>query len=85
MRARTWRWHSLGRGADLRVEVWETGEKIAVISGNPPGLISLARALLTLAQDDVPDGRHFDFDTYGLVAGSIALRIELVVQPGFVM
>jgi hypothetical protein len=62
----------------LRVDVWETPEQTVVISGNASGLISLARHLLTLAQADVPEGRHFDFDTYGgwLDNGSSALRIE---------
>lgn len=50
-----------------------------VLSGNPAGLTSLARHLLTLANDDVPDGMHFDFDTYAgwLSDGSMALRIEI--------
>jgi hypothetical protein len=62
----------------LRLGVWETPERTVVISGNASGLVSLARHLLTLAQVDVPGGRHFDFDTYGgwLDDGSFALRIE---------
>jgi len=63
----------------LRAEVWESPEKTVVISGNPAGLVSLARHLLTLAQDAVPNGRHFDFDTYcgSLESGSAAIRIEV--------
>jgi len=63
----------------LRAEVWETPERTVVISGNPAGLRSLARHLLTLAQDAVPDGRHLDFDTYcgWLEEGSAAIRIEV--------
>jgi hypothetical protein len=34
-----------------------------VISGNTARLQSLARHLLTLAQDGVPDGRHLDSTT----------------------
>ena len=68
--------------AVLRAEVWESPEKTVVISGNPSGLMSLARHLLTLAQDAVPDGRHFDFDTYSgwLEDGSTAIRIEVEKQ-----
>lgn len=63
----------------LRVEVVEHPERTAVISANPAGLRSLARHLLTLAQDKVPGGRHFDFDRYcgWLDDGSVALRIEV--------
>ncbi|WP_162907414.1 Imm32 family immunity protein [Allorhizocola rhizosphaerae] len=63
----------------LRAEVWESPEKTIVISGNAAGLSSLARHLLTLAQGDVPDGRHLEFDTYcgWLEEGSAAIRIEL--------
>ena len=63
----------------LRAEVWETPERTVVISGNPAGLRSLARHLLTLAQDSVPDGRHLDFDSYSgwLEEGSAAVRIEV--------
>jgi hypothetical protein len=66
-------------GTVLRAEVWESPEKTVVISGNPAGLVSLARHLLTLAQDAVPDGRHLDFDTYcgWLEEGSAAIRIEV--------
>jgi len=65
--------------AVLRAEVWESPEKTVVISGNPAGLMSLARHLLTLAQDAVPNGRHFDFDTYcgWLEDGSAAIRLEV--------
>jgi hypothetical protein len=51
-------------GTVLRAEVWVSPEKTVVISGNPAGQVSLARHLLTLAQDAVPNGRHLDFDTY---------------------
>ncbi|BCJ73713.1 hypothetical protein CS0771_32570 [Catellatospora sp. IY07-71] len=63
----------------LRAEVWESPEQTVVISGNPAGLVSLARHLLSLAQEAVPDGRHFDFDTYcgWLEEGSAAIRIEV--------
>lgn len=66
-------------GTVLRAEVWESPEKTVVISGNPAGLVSLARHLLTLAQESVPDGRHLDFDTYcgWLEEGSAAIRVEV--------
>ena len=64
----------------IRVEIWDSPETNVVVSGNAAGLVSLARHLLTLAQADVPDGRHLDFDTYGgwLDEGSVGLRIEIV-------
>jgi hypothetical protein len=63
----------------LRAEVREAPEETVVISGNPAGLTSLARHLLTLAQDAVPDGSHFDFDSYlgWFEEGSLAIRIEV--------
>jgi len=66
-------------GAVLRAEVWESPERTVVISGNAAGLVSLARHLLTLAQDAVPDGRHLDFDTYcgWLAEESAAIRVEI--------
>ena len=66
-------------GAEIRAEVWEAPERTAVISGNSAGLRSLARHLLMLAQDEVPDGNHLDFDSYcgWLKEGSIAIRIEV--------
>lgn len=70
--------------ATLKVEVWESPERTAIISGNPAGLVSLARHLLTLAQDAVPDGQHFDFDTYlgWLDEGSVAIRLEVEKREG---
>ena len=72
---RTW-WED---GAALRAEVWDEPERTVVISGNSAGLRSLARHLLTLAQRQVPDGRHLDFDSYGgsLSEDSLAIRLEV--------
>jgi hypothetical protein len=64
----------------LRVEVAEKpAPRTAVISANPAGLRPLARHLLTLAQDEVPPGRHLDFDNYcgWLEEDSANLRIEV--------
>lgn len=48
-----------------------------VISANKDGLVSLARHLLTLAQDKVPQGHHIHLDEFaGLENKSIALIIE---------
>jgi len=71
-------------GAILRAEVWDAAERTIVISGNPAGLRSLVRHLLTLAQEAVPNGCHFDFDTYGgwLDEGSAAIRIEVEKDEG---
>jgi translation initiation factor IF-1 len=63
----------------LRVELDDSPEPTAVISGNRVGLTSLARHLLTLAQGDTPVGSHLDFDSYcgWFEEGSAAIRIEL--------
>ena len=63
---------------------WEYGfeintsfDKEILISANKAGLISLARHLLTLAQDSVPSGTHIHFDDLNsLEDGSIGLIIE---------
>ena len=48
-----------------------------IISANKAGLISLAKHMLTLAQDDVPIGHHMHLDEYNsLEEGSIELIIE---------
>jgi hypothetical protein len=71
-------------GSGLRSE-WEDGFEIAVkcdrenivILANKAGLLSLAKQLLTLAQDNVPPGFHLHFDTYNsLEEGSTELIIE---------
>ena len=61
---------------------WEPGFEIAVtvarneaiISANKQGLISLAKQLLTLAQNEAPKGSHFHLDeTTALESKSISL------------
>jgi hypothetical protein len=73
-------------GDGLRSE-WEyrfeinvkSDENNIVISANKAGLISLAKQLLTLAQDNVPSGCHFHFDDYNsLENGSTDLIIEKI-------
>lgn len=45
-----------------------------VISANKAGLVSLARHLLTLAQDDVPFGYHLHLDKFNSLGnGSVDL------------
>ncbi|WP_312185792.1 hypothetical protein [Sphingobacterium sp.] len=65
--------------------VWEPGFEIkvkvthgeVVISANKQGLISFAKQLLTLAQDEVPIGSHFHLDeTNALSPESISLILE---------
>ncbi|MBF9128696.1 hypothetical protein I0C86_06790 [Plantactinospora sp. S1510] len=64
--------------AVLRAEVLPSLDGTVIISGNPAGLVSLARHLLTLAHESVPGGRHFDFETYnGLAPDSRTLRVEV--------
>lgn len=64
---------------------WEPGFEIAVkvtrseavISANKQGLISLAKQLLILAQDEAPKGSHFHMDeTNALEPESISLILE---------
>lgn len=48
-----------------------------IISANSEGLLSLARHLLTLAQNEVPVGTHIHLDEYNsLEEGSIDLIVE---------
>ncbi|MEM5774297.1 MAG: hypothetical protein AAGU05_04785 [Anaerolineaceae bacterium] len=52
---------------------------IVTISGNNEGLISLARHLLTLAQSNVPIGKHIHFDSLNsLEEGSCGIVIEKI-------
>lgn len=47
------------------------------ISANQSGLISLARILLTLAQNEIPAGRHVHLDSYNCLEED---SIELVIE-----
>ena len=71
-------------GEGLRSE-WEDGFEIEVkirhdnivILANKAGLVSLAKQLLTLAQDNDPSGFHLHYDVYNsLEEGSEKLIIE---------
>lgn len=64
---------------------WEDNFKISVennngqvvIKANREGLISLAKQLLTLSEENVPAGTHFHLDEYNsLEEGSVELIIE---------
>ena len=64
--------------------VWEADPKIKaypqfdalIIQANRDGLVSLARHILLLAQDDVPSGCHFHLDEYNdLEDGSFELIV----------
>ena len=58
------------------IEVKNTGDEV-IISANNEGLLSLARLLLTLAQNEVPVGTHTHLDERNLLEeGSIDLIIE---------
>ena len=48
-------------GFDITVEIMS---KETVITANKEGLISLAKILLTLAQDEVSSGSHVHLDQY---------------------
>lgn len=58
------------------IEVKKEDSEI-IISANNEGLISLARHLLTLAQNEVPVGAHIHLDEYNsLEEGSVDLIFE---------
>jgi hypothetical protein len=80
------------QGDDLRL-IWEDDFKILtsltkstavdqthiVLSANSPGLISLARYLLYLAQPSASIGTHYHFDAdNSLEKGSVELIIEKI-------
>lgn len=64
---------------------WEQGfiievknkDKEIVIAGNKEGLISLARHLLTLAQDEVKEEMHIHLDEYNSLEEN---SIDLIIQ-----
>ena len=58
------------------IEVEKEDNEI-IVSANSEGLISLARHLLTLAQNEVPIGTHIHLDEYNsLEEGSVDLIFE---------
>ena len=66
---------------------WEHGFKILTelqkneirIIANKPGLLSLAKQLVALAQEDIPDGYHIHLDEYNsLEDGSLELIIQRI-------
>ena len=66
-------------GFRLTVQV---SSNVTVIGGNAAGLRSLARHLLTLAQDDVPAGSHFHLDgSNSLEDDSVELIVEKLRLP----
>jgi hypothetical protein len=64
--------------------VWDDGFEISVdttsaevvIAANPAGLISLARHLLTLAQESVPDGSHVHLTADQELDSTVGLILE---------
>lgn len=50
-----------------------------IIQANRPGLISLARQLLTLAQDKVPKGHHLHYDKFNSLEED---SCELIIEKG---
>ncbi len=62
--------------SDARIEVRNLGSEIAV-EANAAGLRTLARHLLVLAAEGVPDGAHLHLDDgNGLADGSVGLVLE---------
>ena len=60
----------------FEISVKESGSSI-LISANKAGLVSLAIQLLTLAQDAVPVGCHFHYDSYNSLKSE---SNELVIE-----
>jgi hypothetical protein len=61
-------------GSEISVRIEDNG---VVILANVPGLRSLARHMLVLAQDSIPTGNHIHMDDWsGLSSGSISVTIE---------
>jgi hypothetical protein len=60
-------------GFEISVEV---NDSEVVIAANRSGLVSLARHLLTLAQDGVPTGRHIHLTADQEIDSSIDLVLE---------
>jgi hypothetical protein len=61
---------------DSRVEIRLGGHEVTVYA-NAPGLVSLARHLLTLAQRGVPSGRHIHLNHWsGLAETSAELTLQ---------
>ena len=55
-----------------------TGDEF-LLQANKEGLVSLAIQLLALAQDNVPAGVHFHYDSYGsLEDGSVNFVIDKI-------
>jgi hypothetical protein len=62
---------------DFTIHVRIEGTQTVVIQANTAGLISLARQLLTLAQDEVPPGYHIHYDeSNALEDGSCEIILE---------
>lgn len=62
-------------GFELDVNI-DSGE--VLLRGNPAGLVSLARHLLTLAQEGVPSGAHVHLTAGQEVDGEVDLIVERV-------
>lgn len=61
-------------GAEISVRTEDNG---VLIVANVPGLRSLARHMLVLAQDEIPLGNHIHMDDWnGLSSGSISITVE---------
>ena len=66
---------------DVRIETKQMGSGALWIGANRDGLISLARLLLTLADERVPDGHHWHLDdSNSLEDGSVELIVEKVEE-----
>lgn len=63
---------------NFEISVTVNGKEVE-IKANNSGLLSLARHLITLAQNNVPDGSHFHLDEYNsLETGSSDLIISKI-------
>jgi hypothetical protein len=64
---------------DFTIQARLEGVQTVVIQANTAGLISLARQLLTLAQNEVPSGYHIHYDeSNALEDGSCEVILEKI-------
>ena len=74
-----------GEGVDV---IWEKGSKLAIsvtegvviINANQAGLLSLAKQMLYLASNDLPDGSHVHYDIQDPYFVGISSSHELILE-----
>ena len=65
-------------GGPYIIDVQREPDGTVVITADTEGLITRARHLLTLAQEEVPVGSHLHYDTMTLEDGSLDLTLSKI-------